>query len=432
MTSVGTLNRQDRRRPARVALFLDRFPRLSETFIAGQAAALLEAGIDVYILADRPTRTEAPAIVRTELAGRTHYRRAIPSSRVARIAETAALAGGCAFRSGLFPARWSLWALRRLKSGRGSRVRPVFDFPPPGVPRVFDAVVCHFGPIGARAVDLRVLAGMRGPIATVFHGYDVSRWVREHGVDVYRDLFARGDWFLPVSTYWQRRLVELGCPEKRCTVVHVGVDTQRLAFRLTRRSPGAPLRILSVARLVEKKGLQYALRAVARLNDLGVRVDYRIVGDGPLCQSLQRLCRELALCDKVTFLGPQPPDSVAALLGDSDVLMAPSVTAGSGDEEGIPVVLMEAMAVGVPVVTTRHSGIPELVRDGTTGLLADERDVGSLANAVARIGKSEALSRSLTLAARDLVTREYDVRVQAARLLRVLDLAGHDRARTSC
>jgi colanic acid/amylovoran biosynthesis glycosyltransferase len=130
--------------------------------------------------------------------------------------------------------------------------------------------------------------------------------------------------------------------------------------------------------LVEKKGIEYAIRAVAAVVRTGRAVQYDIIGDGPLRPHLSKLVEQLAMSSFVTIHGSKRKPEVVAMLMSSHMLLAPSVTAANGDQEGIPVALMEAMATGLPVVSTWHSGIPELVSDGESGFLVEERDVGSL------------------------------------------------------
>jgi colanic acid/amylovoran biosynthesis glycosyltransferase len=287
-------------------------------------------------------------------------------------------------------------------------------------------LLCHFGPNGARMVELREAGLVQGRIATVFHGYDVSRHVARAGAAAYRELFERGDLFLPVSDYWRRRLVELGCPAERTVVHRMGIDLAKFPFTARRlAAPGEPVRLLTVARLVEKKGVEYAIRAVAALRrECGVPLRYQVIGGGPLRAPLERLVQELGVGDVVTLTGERDQDAVSRAMREAHVLLAPSVTASDGDMEGIPVVLMEAMASGLPVVSTRHSGIPELVAHDVSGLLVPERDVEALTAALRRMTGHPEQWAAMGRAGRDVVAREYDVGVLNARLEGLLGAAG--------
>ena len=208
-------------------------------------------------------------------------------------------------------------------------------------------------------------------------------------------------------------------------VHHMGVDTERYRFRLRRRDPDAPVELLTVGRLIEKKGVAYALRAVAGLAEAGLPCRYRIVGDGPQRQDLERLRDELGLQDRVQFLGWREQQSVIGLMQDCDILLAPSVTAENGDQEGIPVTLMEAMASGMLVASTWHSGIPELVEDGVSGRLVPERDADPLTAALLRLCRDDAeLWPGYSEAARGKILEEFDItRLNRALVARFRELA---------
>ncbi len=272
----------------------------------------------------------------------------------------------------------------------------------------FDIIHCHFGPVGQLAAKLRDAGVLAGRLVTVFHGVDVSAYVRGDP-DYYRFLFARGELFLPISQAWSRKLAELGCDPGRIRVHRMGVDVGRYPFRIRHYQADRPLRVLTVGRMVEKKGIEYALRAVAELTHQGIPVEYDVVGDGPLRGRLEGLAGALGVASSVIFHGWQDQAKVAALMNDGDVLLAPSVTSADGDQEGIPVTLMEAMAAGMLVVSTHHSGIPELVEHDRSGLLVPERDVGALARALMHLTRNPDAWPSMSQAARRRVIADFEV-----------------------
>ena len=367
-------------KPLRIAFFVHEFPALSETFVLNQACGLVELGHDVTIFAERP-RAEPrihPDVSRCGLIGRTRYL-TMPRRKITRL-----LRAGKPFfrllRNRPGTARGALsvprfgrdaWSLRLLYwSAR------LMDEGP------FDVIHCHFGPIGQLAAKLRDIGAFSGMLSTVFHGVDISAYVQGRP-DYYRYLFERGDLFLPISENWRRRLVELGCNPGRIAVHHMGVESRRYRFRPRQFERGRALRLLTVGRMVDKKGVEYALRAVALLCRRGVPVQYALVGDGELRHALARLAGELGITEQVRFFGWQDQEAVSRHMARNDVLLVPSVTSEDGDQEGIPVTLMEAMASGMLVVATEHSGIPELVENGRSGILVPERDVEGLADALA-------------------------------------------------
>jgi len=164
-----------------------------------------------------------------------------------------------------------------------------------------------------------------------------------------------------------------------------------------------------VGRLVEKKGIGYVLDAVRRLIDSGIAVEYELAGEGPLRERLEAEGHRLGIGQRVRFLGWQSQQQVREALDRADLLVAASVTADNADEEGIPNVLKEAMAIGVPVLSTRHGGIPELVEDGVSGILVPERDAEALARELAGLAARPERRAELAGAGRVRVERDYDI-----------------------
>jgi colanic acid/amylovoran biosynthesis glycosyltransferase len=138
--------------------------------------------------------------------------------------------------------------------------------------------------------------------------------------------------------------------------------------------------LLTVARLVEKKGIDVALRALGSLRDELPGIRYEVIGDGPLRAELGSLAVSLGIADRVRFAGAVTNDAVQQAMRDADLFVLPSLTAPSGDEEGTPTVLFEAAYAGLPVLATRHAGIPDVVADGESGVLVEENDPAALAD----------------------------------------------------
>jgi colanic acid/amylovoran biosynthesis glycosyltransferase len=195
------------------------------------------------------------------------------------------------------------------------------------------------------------------------------------------------------------------------------------ADALTGRPPtggpltGGPLTIACVGTLHEVKGQTHLVEAAGELVRRGVDLRLRFVGDGPDRAELERLAAALGLGERVEFLGQRTRAEVVALLGDADVLVAPSVPTAEGKREGLPVVLIEAMAAGVPVVASHLSGIPELVEDGVTGLTVTPGDSTALADAIGRLAADPALRSRLAEAGRARVAADFDLDTNARRLI---------------
>ena len=278
-------------------------------------------------------------------------------------------------------------------------------------------VHAHFGTDGLLALPIAEALGI--PLVTTVHGHEVSRgrarlllsgrlsWMRD--ALLRRRLIERGSLFLAVSEAVRTRALAVGYPPERTLTHHNGVDTGR--FRPSPEPPEPGL-VLHVGRLVEKKGTRELLDAFARAGG-GSLV---ILGDGPLRANLERQARTLGISASVRFLGERPPVEVAGWMRRAWLLAAPSVTAGDGDAEGLPTVVCEAAASGLPVIATRHSGIPEAVVDGETGLLCDERDSPALARNLSALLADPERRAAMAAAARRRAERCFDLKRQVARL----------------
>jgi colanic acid/amylovoran biosynthesis glycosyltransferase len=189
--------------------------------------------------------------------------------------------------------------------------------------------------------------------------------------------------------------------------------------------------VLTVARLVEKKGVAYAIQALALARRTHPQLRLEIVGDGPLRPQLEALVGQLGQGAAVTFHGARPSHEVAHLMGQAHIFTLPSVTAASGDEEGQGVALVEAQATGLPVVATRHGPFPEVVRDGVTGFLVPERDPGALAERLIELADHPALADRMGAAARQQVAEHFDERQLSRQVVTIYDWAIAQYRRTS-
>jgi colanic acid/amylovoran biosynthesis glycosyltransferase len=190
----------------------------------------------------------------------------------------------------------------------------------------------------------------------------------------------------------------------------MGVDCERFLYQPNPIVPNKPIQLLSVCRLTEMKGIEYAIRAVAKLPPSHPGLRYTIAGGGPLYDHLSKLIIQLGAGESVRLVGPQPQDKVAALLREANIYLVPSVTDSIGCQEGLPVALMEALAAGVPAIGTRHAGIPELISHGVTGLLVNERDVDGLARAIESLVNAPHLCSKLVTQGRAVVEQEFNIR----------------------
>jgi colanic acid/amylovoran biosynthesis glycosyltransferase len=389
--------------PVRVAFVIPTFPHAHQTFIVSQLDGLVRLGHEVVVYARVPEPDDEDPEAEERLA---RFRRAQPDLPERRLPRTRA-GLRLALRVGRRHPRLVCRALDPVRFGRYALSFATLQAAAPLLDRPrFDIVHCHFGPAGVLGAMLQDMDVLRGPLVVTFYGHDVTRYPLQRGAHVYRRLFARAERILALDPAMRDRLRDLGAPAER-------LDLQPLSVDCTRFTPGpgptapAPLQLLSIGRLVEKKGFATAILAVARLARDGHDVRYRIAGDGPLDPVLRRLVEDLGVEDVVELVGRVRHDDVAALMASAHAMIVPSVRASDGDEEGTPTVILEAMACGLPVAATRHAGIPDLITDGETGLLVEERDPDGLARCVARLA-DRGLADRLGSSARAAALRRFE------------------------
>jgi len=393
----------------KIAFIVGAFPVLSQTFVLNQITGLIDRGHDVDIYAEFCENTSKvhPDVEKYGLLSRTFYHPQIPQEKLHRFLKGIRLFLTHFASAPLLLLR-SLNVFKYKKDAASLRLLYAVI---PFVKRrpVYDIIQCHFGLLGIKGMLLRDIGALQGRHITAFHGVDISQNLQMLGESVYDDLFKAGDRFLPISHHWQKRLIELGCNPDKITVHRMGIDCQRFTFLPRSLTPGEPVRLISVARLTEKKGLEFGIRAVASVLSQHPNLEYNIVGDGDLRTELAELIQTLGVAEQVKLLGWRNQTEVVEMLQRSHILLAPSVTAKDGNQEGIPVVLMEAMAMGLPVISTYHTGIPELVEDGISGFLVPERDVEALADKIEQLMNCSEQWAKIAAAARCRVEQLHNI-----------------------
>jgi colanic acid/amylovoran biosynthesis glycosyltransferase len=293
----------------------------------------------------------------------------------------------------------------------------------------FALIHAHFGPGGVLALPYALWADL--PLVVTFHGYDVPL-LRQAGrlfgparryAWLSGALLARMSLGLCDSQELKELLVSYGVPARKLRVHRLGVNVERFCPAAQTKAAEAPLDVLMVGRLVEKKGFRYGIEAFARAPS-AQRARLTIVGDGPLAPALRRLAEQLGVTARVRFTGVLNHAEVLAQLQQSDVLLAPSVVAENGDRDSGLLVLREAAACGLVPIATLHGGLPDSVDDGRSGFLVPERDVAALAERLERVLADNSLRAALAQAARRKMEREFDQRV----VMRALE-ATYDDAR---
>ena len=282
----------------------------------------------------------------------------------------------------------------------------------------------HIGPMGCYNLNLKKNLGL--PMVTTFYGIDLSFFARAGWVKRYAPLFDAGECFFVEGSHMKTCLAELGCPHDKIKIIHIGADTTEFAYKPRTIGEGRKIILLFCGRLIEKKGLEYALRALALVRNRYANIEFRIIGDGPLQSDIVKLIQDLNLDDVVKLLGYVPYAETKREMNKAHILVQPSVTAANGETEGgAPTVLIEAQACGMPILASLHADIPEVVLDGDSGLLSEERNFKQLAEHMAFLFDHPEKWPEMGRVGRRHVEENYNIKVEAKKIERIYtDLIG--------
>lgn len=393
-------------RPDRIGYVVKVYPRFSETFIVNEVLAHERAGAELEIFSLRPP-----------VSGRFH-------ELLGRVrASTTYIPAGGLKADGLWHDLHEagrevphLWEVAVEASNDDARdVHQAALLAREALRRRVTHLHAHFASVSATVARLAArMAGLTYSVTA--HAKDIFH--EEVNEDHLRRKLADAAAVITVSDFnvtYLRRL----CPEagERVHRVYNGLDLERFPWSDPRERPP---RIVAVGRLVEKKGFADLVEACAILARRGVPFECEIVGDGPEEPDLRARIARHGLEERVRLLGPRTQVEVLRIVASSAAFAAPCVIGADGNRDGLPTVLLEAMALGAPCVSTDVTGIPEVLHDGATGLMAPQHDPGRLADALRRLLADGALRSRLARAARSLIVEEFDVDGNAARIRALL------------
>jgi glycosyltransferase involved in cell wall biosynthesis len=383
---------------------LKMYPRFSETFIVSEILAREAAGDRIEIFSLRPPNDPRfhPELARVK-APVTYIARPKSAEGVWETFRAADAAGLTPAVSRVFAdlatmdTNDALQAIKLAVALQNRNIRHLhvhFASTPTSVARLASAITGIPFSFTAHAVDIFV----------------------ESVDDDLRTKFAQAHHAVTISAY-NLRYLRRRFPDvtSRLHLVRNGLELDRFPYR-DPRPIGATVRVAAVGRFVEKKGFQHLVPAAAELVAQGVPLDLRIAGTGVLAAQVQSAVEQLGVGGHVRLLGPQTQDQVHELLESCDIFIAPCVVGADGNADGMPTVLLEAMATGVPCISTAVTGIPEVVHNGRTGILTRPGEPHLLAQAIRRMSAPSTDRVSLARNARVLIERDYDVRQQAEKL----------------
>lgn len=396
----------------KVAYILSRFPRLTETFILREMYWIRQFEVDVHIfslLNPLPTPVHQQA---EEMMPYVHYSPFFLSRALILAQFHFIFLSPLGYLRALLGAIWQTYreplVLLRVLLLFPKSVYFARQMEELGI----DHVHAHF--VWVNGVAAGIASDLIG-VTFSLHPHAFGLFMRDQ-INVRRQL-EQATKIVTVSEFHRAYITDLcpGLDPDDIEIVHYGLETDRFRPSPESTDNGIP-HILSVGSLVEKKGHEYLLAACALLAEKGYEFQCSIVGVGSLQESLQIRIEHYKLDDKVNLLGGKEQAEVLDLYRQSDIFALACVVARDGDRDGMPNVLIEAMAMQIPVVTTPVTGIPELVRDGESGLLVPERDVAALSQALERLIQDKHLRRELGAKGRERVLNGFDIRQTAAKL----------------
>jgi colanic acid/amylovoran biosynthesis glycosyltransferase len=396
-----------------IAFIIEEFPALSETFILNQITGLLDLGhrVDIFAKTNPGEEKVHQDVKKYDLMDKTHYLLQVPQNMIIRFLKALLLIIKNLHRNPCLIIK----ALNFLKRGKDSLFLRNLYYVIPFLDNDYDIIQCHFGPNGNIGARLKQI-GLKGKLVTMFHGYDI-RLGLEKGKDFYSQLFEFGNTFLSISDYNHRNLICLGADPKKIVFHPVGIDTDKYPFKWNqaKTEDSKDITIITVARLCEDKGLQYGIRAIKKLQDQKpeLHLKYNIIGAGPLENRLNSLVRELNLNTVVHFLGPMEEEGVRRNMQSAHIYLLPSVA------EALPVVLMEALSTGLPVVATTVGSISQLIMNGKTGFLVPPRDIDALSDRLIYLIEHPELWPQMGQRGSEFIKKNYDIKILNKRLTQI-------------
>lgn len=405
-------------RPLRIAMVVPQFPCFGEPYILSQMTGLIDLGQELDVIAINPSGETVvhDEVYRYKLDQSARYLRA--NDQYGKNMFQRLRNGFRTFGANLPKSpRATFASVNFVRHGRQAmRLAYLFRLAP-FLDKQYDVVHCHFGPNARSFLFLKDIQHVAFVVS--FHGYDFSRVIKEQGAGFYRDLFDQADLITANSGYAKGRLLAAGARDEKVVVLHESLPSAKFPFAERTLRAGEPLRILTIARLFEKKGYEYSVRAFAKVAAEIPSAEYWIVGDanGPAAPRIRELIRELGITEKVRILGSKTRAEVIEIIQQCHLFVLASVTASDGDEEGQGLVLQEAQASGMPVIASRHNGFPESLIDGETGYLVPERDSDALAEKILHLARHPELWPTMGRAGRQFVESKFDSRLLNEQLL---------------
>ncbi|MCJ8164008.1 glycosyltransferase [Pontibacter sp. E15-1] len=406
----------------RIAYCVSHFPYQSETYLLNQLKELLEEGheVTIFSIGQFDTYPKHAVIEKYKLLERTIYRPPIPKGRFKRLA--------VAFKLLLQNIPHAKHLLRTLNVARYGTYALNLQFFYDAIPflrkKEFDIVHCQFGPNGIKALNFREIGLLNGALITSFHGFDINEkeflsWPEHYSrKGLYRDLNQACHIFTVSSRFSRHTAASLGIAAGKIEVLPAGLDTQKFRRREQgTRKNSSPFILLTVARLVDVKGIAYGIRAVSTLVQEFPNLLYHVIGEGEKRAELEELINSLNLQNHICLHGAATQEEVLEHYQMADVFVLTGVEAADGEVETQGLVVQEAQSMELPVVVTDAGGTAEGVLEGITGFVVPQKDVTAIVEKIRYLLENPEERNRLGKAGRAFVVEQYDAKVQHRRLM---------------
>ena len=411
-----------------IAFIVAQFPVLSEAFILNQIAGAIDQGheVHIYALNGRPDKVDKvhPIVEKYHLLDHIYYSPKQPKNQLWRQIKAFWLLLTHFHQN---PSA-CLQLLDRSRYGKQAKKFKLFYQAIPFLSKKsYDIIHCQFSTLGVKGVWFRQLGLLQGQILATFRGSDISKILPKWGEIVYTELFQEADFFLANCEFFQNKAIALGCNPQKIIVHGSGIDCQKFTYKPRFFPEDGRVKIATIGRLVEKKGIEYAIRAIAKVAETYPNIEFSIIGDGPLLKQFQKLIAELNINHIVKLLGWKQQQEIVKILNNCHIFVAPSVTASDGNQDAPVNTLKEAMAMGLPVISTFHGGIPELVEDGVSGFLVPERNSDAIADKLNYLISHPQKWQSMGSAGRIRVKEKYEMNKLNSELITIYQQLLHDQ-----
>lgn len=398
----------------KISFLLGEFPKMTETFILNQIIGLINEGYDLKIIALNKSKDNSipQEVIDYKLLEKTEY---INVPRNKKIRALKALR--------LFLQNFPFYPVKTLKSLNFIKYSKVALTLNPfyvnmfflNLKEDFDIIHCHFGQRGIYGANLKEI-GIKGKLVTSFYGGDLSYFIKQTSKNIYNPLIKNGDLFLPLCGNFENCLLNLGFSKEKIKVHHIGINLKKFNDIKPNFSKKEAT-ILTIARMVEKKGHKYLIEALPSIIKNKKNVKCIFVGSGELKESLVKLAKDLNVDRYIEFRDNVNSDKLPELYSKASIYVLPSNTTLDGDSEGTPASIVEACASGLPVVSTYHAGIPEIVIDKISGLLVPEKNAEKIAEKIIYLINNPKIMKKMGESGRKFVSKEYDAQIQSKKLM---------------